>query len=498
MREELGSYGYEYCSLDSGWSLATSGDEFGRITYDPSLFDLPELADHLHDKGAKLGVYILPGFFSADADKKIEGTDISLSSIQTDEQNPCRAMSRCNINYNKTGAQEWCDSNVKQFAEWGVDLIKLDYVTPGSPDADADLSTDNSGSVACYHKAIENSGRKMRLHISWNLDRNTTYYDIWKSNADAMRTDRDINNSNKSTLTQWSNVQHAIEQYRQYILLQLDSAAELTIYPDLDALLIGNAANTTGLTDLQRQAVFTHWIGAGAPLLLGSDLTALDAYGKALLSNPLANDVARFTAGRPMVPTQGNSDGAKGRQRQVWLAGPDETTGVVVAVLANYGANGNNDLFGSKPDDSDQVFTISPKDLGLASSGYYVVEDVWANTTVDLGYGDAWTWTLDKGGAAALLRLTPSMTGGGENGTDSTTDGASATAAGQQQQGKRALMELPQKAFVQYHDGLTSGVAPEATDAASNAAGMAGPTWSKLLTVWLGVAGLQTAVLWLL
>lgn len=63
----------------------------------------------------------------------------------------------------------------------GVDLIKLDYVTPGSPDADADLSTDNSGSVECYHKAIENSGRKMRLHISWNLDRNTTYYDIWKT-----------------------------------------------------------------------------------------------------------------------------------------------------------------------------------------------------------------------------------------------------------------------------------------------------------------------------
>lgn len=118
MREELGSYGYEYCSLDSGWSLPTSGDEFGRITYDPSLFDLPELADHLHDEGAKLGVYILPGFFSADADKKIEGTDISLSSIQTDEENPCRAMSRCNIDYNKTGAQEWCNSNVKQFAEW--------------------------------------------------------------------------------------------------------------------------------------------------------------------------------------------------------------------------------------------------------------------------------------------------------------------------------------------------------------------------------------------
>ncbi|KAL0262315.1 hypothetical protein SLS55_003759 [Diplodia seriata] len=489
MRSALGAYGYEYCALDAGWSLADRGDdEHGRIAYDPDLFDLPALAEHLHGGGAKLGVYVLPGYFAADADKTIEGTDgIPLSAIRADnEDEPCRAMSRCDIDYNKTGAQEYCNSNVKQFADWGVDLIKLDYVTPGSPDAGADLSRDNSGSVACYHKAIQASGRKMRLHVGYELDVNTTYYDIWRSN-----------------------VQRAIERYRQYILPRLDSADLLTIHPDLDALPVGASAALTGLTDSQQRAVLTHWIGAGSPLLLGTDATTLST---TLLAHPVANAVAAFTAVHPMVPTAGNANAQRGQQRQVWLAGPDPGTGVVVAVLANYGAGGAaRELFASEPDDADQVFRISPKDLGLASSGYYAVEDVWANTTVDLGYDDVWTWTLDREGAAALLRLTPSMTGDG-NDTDATAADATAEAQAEAQQGKRDL-EAPQKAlFVQYDERVltsattasgqataTAAASAERTDSASDASSaVVGTTsWAKV-SLWLSVAGLQTAMLWLL
>ncbi|KAH7051347.1 family 27 glycoside hydrolase [Macrophomina phaseolina] len=465
MRDELGEYGYEYCSLDSGWSLPSEGDEFGRIAYDTSLFDIPSLAEHLHSNGAKLGIYILPGFFAKDAEKTIFGTHIKLSSIQSDEKDPCRAMERCNINYSASGAQEWCNSNVQQFADWGVDLLKLDYVTPGSPDAGADLSADNSGSVACYHKAIEKVGREIRLDISWKLERNSTYYDIWKTNADSMRTDQDINNSGKSTLTEWRTVQRAIEQYRQYVLPQLDSVDTLTIYPDLDSLLVANAQNLTGLTNSQRQAVLSHWIGAGANLFLGSDLTAIDAFGKSLLTNPLANEIANFTAAYPMVPTRGNTNEQKGQQTQVWIAGPDGESGVVVVLLANYGANGDNDLFESTPDDADQRITLSPKELGLTSSGYYSIEDVWGNTKIDLGYSDEWTWTLEKEGAAALLRFTPSLSS--ENATET----------------KRAVNE-PQK-FVQVMPAHALG-SPLRMMEVSAASGM--ETSSRLwLPLWLVV-----------
>ncbi|GME22952.1 Glycoside hydrolase family 27 [Neofusicoccum parvum] len=409
MRKELGEYGYEYCSLDSGWSLPYDGDDYGRITYDSALFDIPALADHLHDNGAKLGIYILPGFFSNDLNKVIYGTNISLSSILADEAEPCRAMARCNINYDAPGAQQWCDSNVQQFADWGVDLLKLDYVTPGSPDAGADLSVNNSGSVACYHKAIEKVGRPMRLNISWKLNRTSTYYGIWKSNADSMRTDQDINNSGQTTLVQWSTVQRAIEQYRQYILLQLDSIDPLTIYPDMDNLLVANAETLTGLTDLQRQSVMSHWIGAGSNLILGSDLTQMDDFGMSLLSNPLANEILNFTAKYPMVPTKGNTNDEKGQQKQIWIAGPDSESGVTVVVLANYGANGSNDLFDSTPEDTDQEFQFSPKDLGFSGGSTYTVDDVWSSSKIELDWEDSHTWTLDKDGAAILLRFTPSL-----------------------------------------------------------------------------------------
>ncbi|CAF4227103.1 unnamed protein product, partial [Adineta steineri] len=40
----LGGYGYDLCSLDSGWSVGAEGDEYGRIIYDSSIFNIPQLA----------------------------------------------------------------------------------------------------------------------------------------------------------------------------------------------------------------------------------------------------------------------------------------------------------------------------------------------------------------------------------------------------------------------------------------------------------------------
>jgi len=64
----------------------------------------------------------------------------------------------------------------------GVDFIKLDYVTPGSPQSGQPLDPDTSGVVECYHRAIEQSGRQLRLDISWKLDwQDEAYYTIWSN-----------------------------------------------------------------------------------------------------------------------------------------------------------------------------------------------------------------------------------------------------------------------------------------------------------------------------
>lgn len=109
---DAGSY---YISLDSGWSIGDHGDEYGRICYDSSKFDIPSLAAYLHSRGLKLGVYVLPGAFYKDRDKMIYGTSIPISATLSGNNN---GFARCDFNFEKEGVQEWHNSVVALFAKW--------------------------------------------------------------------------------------------------------------------------------------------------------------------------------------------------------------------------------------------------------------------------------------------------------------------------------------------------------------------------------------------
>jgi len=112
------SAGYIYCSLDSGWS-GNGGDPFGRLVPDPSAFpDLKGFADHLHSQGKKLGVYVLPGAFTTDAQVKVEGTDISLGTL-FNRNDPAYNL-RQNFDYTKDGVQQWHNSVINNFASMSV------------------------------------------------------------------------------------------------------------------------------------------------------------------------------------------------------------------------------------------------------------------------------------------------------------------------------------------------------------------------------------------
>jgi len=106
--------GYKLCSIDSGWS-GNGGDEFGRLVPDTSVFpDLAGLATHLHGQGMQLGVYILPGALSADANVLVEGTTITLGSL-FDESQPSYNL-RQTFDFSKDGVQQWHNSVVNNFA----------------------------------------------------------------------------------------------------------------------------------------------------------------------------------------------------------------------------------------------------------------------------------------------------------------------------------------------------------------------------------------------
>ncbi|TVY47283.1 Alpha-galactosidase 3, partial [Lachnellula cervina] len=311
---DLKGAGYKYCSLDSGWS-ADGADTYGRVLFQATNF--PDFnttfSKTLHDNGLLLGVYVVPGVIQSDVGKTIYKTDIKISdALQVQDGNHVDAGNdRYAFDYSKNGTQQWHDSVVALWASWGVDLIKLDYITPGSCNTNASYPAcdlpgfpiDSSGTVEAYHTAIKNSGRPIRLDISWKLERNNTYYDIWRANADTMRMDQDINEGSGSAIfVKWATVQRAINNYREYIALQLPKNTPLSIYPDMDNMYVGNPAALSGVTDDQRTSIMSHWIGAAANLMIGSDLTALDTHGLALLTNPAALAVAAFTAQFPMQP----------------------------------------------------------------------------------------------------------------------------------------------------------------------------------------------------
>lgn len=367
--------GYVYCSLDSGWSVGGNGDEFGRIIYDSSNFDIPSLAEHLHSEGLMLGIYVVPGAFIADEDKTILGTNVTIGSVCSGDN----GLARCNFDYSQPAVQQWHNSVVNQFASWGVDLIKLDFVTPGSPSNGANLPSDLSGEVIAYHRAIAQSGRKIRLDISWKLDRTEKYFEIWEANADSMRTDQDINNGGQPTFVSWEVVQRAIDNYRQYITTVTQYNTTLTVYPDMDNLFVGNPASVSGVTDDERQTIMTHWLGAGANLIIGSDLTNLDDFGLNLLSNPNAIAIADFTAHFPMQPRNPGTGNDGSQQLQAWIAGPDPS-GTAVVVVANYGPDQGQGGFGTSLSGV-QTVNVSWSDLGI--SGTFDIQDVWAGK--DLG-----------------------------------------------------------------------------------------------------------------
>ncbi|KAL1964963.1 hypothetical protein VTN77DRAFT_6163 [Rasamsonia byssochlamydoides] len=364
--------GYTLCSIDSGWS-ANGGDPYGRIVPDTSVFpDLAGLADHLHAQGMLLGVYILPGAFSSDASVTVEGTDIQLGSL-FDPTQPSYNL-RQTFDYSKDGVQQWHNSVVNNLAAMGVDMIKLDYMTPGSPDAGETLPANNSLAAVAYHNAIQQSGRSIRLDLSWKLDRDEgNDWQIWRTHADALRLDQDINNSGQSTLVSFATVQRAIEQYRIFINQQEEDPTRqgipIMIRPDMDNMYVGNPQSLTGLSDVERYTVAIHWVGAGANLITGSDLTQIDALGQELLYDPEVLSIADFTANYPMQPKNPFNTADPGSQAssqlQAWIAGPDTNNQNAVVVLANYGPDQGQGGFGTSLEGV-QLVNISLADLGIA------------------------------------------------------------------------------------------------------------------------------------
>ncbi len=380
----LSKAGYVYVNIDDFWyhcpgSQGPDVDQYGRWVTDETKFPpkgdengIQVVADYVHSLGLKFGLYVTPGIShqAVVQNTAIEGTDYHADDIATtaaEKNYNCKGM--VGIDYTKPGAQEFVNSWANQFAGWGVDYVKIDGVgTPDVPD------------VQAWSDALKQTGRPIHLELSNSLDINNAA--TWAKLSNGWRTGGDIEcygceaNGSSYPLTQWSSVSSRFNQVANWAPYGGPGG-----FNDYDSIEVGNGAND-GLTVDERKTQLSLWSLAASPLILGTDLTALDPTDLDLLKNRDVVAVDQDAIDAKRISSSSTS--------QVFAK--TEANGDVVVGLFNTSTDG-------------QVVSTTPAALGLPASDDYALTDLWSHQTSETSTGTISATVPPHG--VALLRVRP-------------------------------------------------------------------------------------------
>jgi len=281
MRSKLGRFGFNYLNIDSFWSNDPTQDvdEYGRQTVDLQRFPkgMEPIIAHAHANGQKLGLYINPGLPKAAVTKntKIEGTDCHARDIVVMPlENGNVFGDTWKIDFSKECAMAWVLSEAKMFAEWGVDFLKMDAVSPGSWNNNIDCKPD----VQAWAMALNQTGRPIWFELSWSL--NVDDIAFWKKYSNGWRVDGDVD-CYCDTLVSWDSVQRRFKDVLPFIGYGSPGG-----WNDLDSIVVGNAEELNGLNPIEKRTTVTLWAITCAQWYLGGDLTTYDDYGISLVTHP--------------------------------------------------------------------------------------------------------------------------------------------------------------------------------------------------------------------
>ncbi|MEJ2215438.1 MAG: glycoside hydrolase family 27 protein [Gemmatimonadota bacterium] len=219
--------GYEYVVIDDCWQV--SRDEDGTLVADPERFPhgMKALADYVHSKGLKFGIYTDAG------EKTCQGRPGTLGHETRD---------------------------ARTFAAWGVDYVKEDWCYASGLDAPTQYRK--------FRDALDAAGRPIVLSIcEWGSNRPWEWApeigNLW-------RTTGDIGDS-------WNSMLSNLDQSAQH-----PAAAGPGHWNDPDMLEVGNG----GMSDREYRAHFSLWAIQAAPLIAGNDLRTMSDETKKILTNP--------------------------------------------------------------------------------------------------------------------------------------------------------------------------------------------------------------------
>ncbi|WP_372662283.1 RICIN domain-containing protein [Cohnella sp.] len=242
--------GYEYIVIDDCWQ--TSRDENGDIIADPVQFPsgMKALADYVHSKGLKFGLYTDAGYTTCAGRPGMYGYEVQ-------------------------------DAN--KFASWGVDYVKVDWCDNGGMDPQTRYTI--------IRDALLNSGRSMVYSIcNWGINKPW----VWGPETGNMwRTTDDI-------FDFWERVTWIIDQNAP-----LANFVGPGSWNDPDMLMVGNygtgAVFGEGMTDTEYRSHFSMWAIMAAPLISGNNLSSMNQYTKDTLMNTEVIAVDQDPLGRQGV-----------------------------------------------------------------------------------------------------------------------------------------------------------------------------------------------------
>jgi alpha-galactosidase len=233
--------GYIYVNIDAFWEGPR--DAQGNITSNARFPDMKALADYIHSKGLKFGLYSVPG-----------------PSIE------------CYSDYPGSYKHEQQDANT--YARWGVDYLKYDlmtYYTIMKNESHGDLAKESFLMQQAYermHQAILSTHRPMVFSLcQYGFDA------VWKWGASVggnlWRTTTDVQDH------------YASIEDNGFVEAGLAKYAGPGHWNDPDMLEVGNG----GMSPDEERTQMSLWCLLAAPLIAGNDLTKMSDMTKSILLN---------------------------------------------------------------------------------------------------------------------------------------------------------------------------------------------------------------------
>jgi alpha-galactosidase len=250
----LVQHGWTYINIDDCWEAGRDAD--GNVLSNKKFPDMKALADYVHSKGLKIGLYSSPG------------------------PKTCAGF---------TGSYQREEQDARRYAEWGFDYLKYDWCSYGDIAKNPDLAAMKKP-YQVMQAALEKAPRDIVFSLcQYGMGK------VWEWGAqvggNCWRTTGDITDT-------WSSMAGIGFSQAGH-----EPFAGPGRWNDPDMLVVGQVGWSASVrpTHLRPSEQYTHislWCLLASPLLIGCDMTKLDEFTLSLLTNDEVLEVNQDALGR--------------------------------------------------------------------------------------------------------------------------------------------------------------------------------------------------------